>query len=59
MKTLETVVNATSTYPDYNKEAEQILLRAFDGAGGTWERHFPKTNLAEMIGRPANDNRKQ
>ena len=59
MKTLETVVNTTSTYPDYHKEAEQVMLRALDGAGGTWERHYPKTNLAEMIGRPANDNFQQ
>ena len=59
MKTLVTVVNTTSTYPDYNQEAEQVLLRALDGAGGTWERHAPLTNLADLISGAANDNQQK
>jgi hypothetical protein len=40
----------------YNHEAEQILLRALDGAGGTWERHAPKTNLRDLVSGVTNDN---
>ena len=34
---------------DYNNEAEQVLLRALDGAGGTWERHQPTTNINDIL----------
>ena len=45
-----------SAVDQWNHEAEQILLRALDGAGGTWERHVPKTNLRDLISGAANDN---
>lgn len=42
---------------DYNEEAEQVLLRALDGRGGSWKRHKPITNLNDIVSRvPANDN---
>ena len=43
---------------EYNNQAEQILLRALDGAGGTWERHKPKTNLSDLVTGFTNDNNK-
>ena len=47
----------TTTPSDrYADEASQVLLRALDGAGGTWERHERGANLADLIGRSANDN---
>ena len=45
-----------SAADQYNHEAEQVLLRALDGAGGTWERHAPKTNLRDIVFGASNDN---
>ena len=58
MATIGHAVPKTSAVFDYNYQAEQTLLRALDGAGGTWERHAPKTNLADLISGAANDNMK-
>ena len=52
-------VKTRSGIDQYNYEADQILLRALDGAGGTWERHAPKTNISDLIAGAANDNSKQ
>ena len=41
----------------YALEAQQVVLRALDGAGGTWERHERGTNLADLIHGSANENR--
>ena len=49
-------VEQRSAADQYNHEAEQMLLRALDGAGGTWERHVPKTNLRDIVSGAANDN---
>ncbi len=44
---------------DYNEEAEQVLLRAMDGRGGSWKRHKPITNLSDIVSKGyANDNTK-
>jgi len=56
--TYVTTITTNATTTEYNKEAEQVLLRALDGAGGTWERHRPITNLADLISGVANDNKK-
>ena len=53
-----TTITTNATTTEYNKEAEQVLLRALDGAGGTWERHRPVTNIADLISGAANDNKK-
>mgnify|MGYP001092120412 CR=1 FL=1 len=58
MATIGHAVPKTDAVLGFNTEAEQILLRALDGAGGTWERHAPKTNLADLISGTANDNMK-
>lgn len=42
----------------YADEAQQVLLRALDGAGGSWVRHEPKANLADLIRGTANDNKR-
>ena len=42
----------------YNQDAEQMLLRASDGCGGSWTRHGHKANLADLIYKSSNDNRK-
>jgi len=50
-------VNQRLAANDYNEEAEQALLRALDGRGGSWKRHKPVTNLRDIVSRvPANDN---
>ena len=54
--TLGHEVKQRSAADQYNYEAEQVLLRALDGAGGTWERHGPKTNLRDIVSEAANDN---
>lgn len=46
------------TIDQYNQDAEQMLLRAADGCGGTWVRHGRKTNLADLIKGSSNDNQK-
>ena len=58
MSTIGHAVPKTSAVFDYNYQAEQTLLRALGGAGGAWERHAPKTNLADLISGAANDNMK-
>jgi len=40
----------------YALEAQQVVLRALDGAGGSWVRHEPKTNIADLLGGSAMDN---
>lgn len=42
----------------YNDEAEQILLRCLDGAGGKWRRHQRGSNLNDIIYASSNDNYK-
>ena len=50
-------VNQRLAANDYNEEAEQTLLRAMDGRGGSWKRHKPITNLSDIVSRGhANDN---
>lgn len=57
MITQVTKVNQIQAANDYNEEAEQVLLRALDGRGGSWKRHKPITNLNDIVSRvPANDN---
>ncbi len=41
---------------EYNHQAEQVLLRALDGAGGTWLRHKPTTNIKDIVLGVQNDN---
>ena len=49
-------VKQRSAADQYNYEAEQVMLKALDGAGGTWERHAPNTNLKDIVYGAANDN---
>ncbi len=42
-------VTQVNPVDDYNNEAEQVLLRALDGVGGTWERHNPNTNIYDIL----------
>ena len=58
MSTIGHSIPKTNAVLEFNHQAEQILLRALDGAGGSWERHAPKTNLADLISGTANDNSK-
>lgn len=56
MATIGHEVKTLSKVEQYNNEAEQMLLRALDGAEGTWERHVPKVNLKELVFGTNNDN---
>jgi len=57
MMNLMTKVTQRKAANDYNEEAEQTLLRAMDGRGGSWKRHKPITNLSDIVSRGhANDN---
>ena len=42
----------------YNQDANQMLLRAADGCGGTWVRHGQRANMADLIKGAFNDNQK-
>lgn len=57
MMNLMTKVTQRKAANDYNEEAEQALLRAMDGRGGSWKRHKPITNLSDIVSKGhANDN---
>jgi hypothetical protein len=56
MSSIEHKIPTTTPLDRYVDEASQVILRALDGSGGTWERHGRGANLADMIGWSVNDN---
>lgn len=56
MATIGHEVKQQTAVDRFNDEAEQTLLKALDGVGGTWVRHAPRTNLRDIVSYAANDN---
>lgn len=57
MASLGHEIPTTTSSDRYAAEAQQVLLRVLDGSGGEWQRHEPRTNLADLIHGSANENR--